>query len=93
LNSCKRKPFEIALGAGIYYIEIDPGTVFKGESHEGNVYEYVFVISGKMQISVEEKEFEINEGEFLQFQANCPHAYRCIGRKTATAIMQISYLS
>lgn len=85
-------PFEPQQSFETYYVEIDPGTVFKGEPHEGNVYEYVFVISGKLQISVEQKEFEINESEFLKFRANCPHAYRCIGRKTASAIMQISYL-
>jgi quercetin dioxygenase-like cupin family protein len=75
-----------------YYVEIDPGTVFSGEPHEGNVYEYVFVFNGKLQISVEGEKFEINKNEFLQFQANCPHEYKRIGKKMASAIMQISYL-
>ena len=86
-------PFEPQQSFETYYVEIDPGTVFSGEPHEGNVYEYVFVIRGALQISVEEKKFEIKENEFLQFQANCPHEYKCIGKKTASAIMQISYLS
>ena len=86
-------PFEPQQSFETYYIEIDPGTQFSGEPHEGNVYEYVFVISGKLQISVEDKAYEISRGEFLQFQANCPHKYRCLGKKTASAIMQISYLS
>ena len=54
--------------------------------------EYIFIFKGKLQITVENETFEINENEFLQFQANCPHAYKCIGKKTASAIMQISYL-
>jgi transcriptional regulator with XRE-family HTH domain len=86
-------PFEPQQSFETYYVEIDPGTVFSGEPHEGNVYEYVFVIKGKLQISVADKKFEINESEFLQFQANCPHKYKCIGKKMASAIMQISYLS
>ncbi len=86
-------PFEPQQSFETYYVEIDPGTVFSGEPHEGNVYEYIFVIKGKLQISVEEKNFEINENEFLQFQANCPHEYKCVGEKMSSAIMQISYLS
>ena len=51
------------------------------------------MIEGKLQISVEDIIFKINTGEFLQFRANCPHEYKCIGGKMASAIMQISYLS
>ena len=86
-------PFDPQQSFETYYVEIDPGTVFGGEPHEGNVYEYVFVFQGKLQISVEDKKFEINANEFLQFQANCPHEYKCIGKKMAAAIMQISYLA
>ena len=86
-------PFEPQQSFETYYVEIDPGTVFKGEPHEGNVYEYVFVLQGKIQITVEDKLFEIRASEFLQFQANCPHEYKCLGKKMASAIMQISYLS
>ena len=86
-------PFEPQQSFETYYVEIDSGTVFQGEPHEGNVYEYVFVINGKLQISVAGKIFKINEGKFLQFLANCPHEYKCIGKKMASAIMQISYLS
>lgn len=85
-------PFEPQQSFETYYIEIDPGTVFSGEPHEGNVYEYIFVFKGRLLISVEDKKFEINENEFFQFQANYPHAYKCIGRKMVSAIMQISYL-
>jgi len=86
-------PFEPQQSFETYYIEIDPDTVFSGEPHEGNVYEYVFVLKGQLQISVEGKEFDIDENEFLKFQANGPHEYRCIGKKMVSAIMQISYLS
>lgn len=86
-------PFEPQQSFETYYVEIDPGTVFRGEPHEGNVYEYVFVFRGKLQISLEDKKYEIKKNEFLQFQANCPHKYKCIGKKMASAIMQISYLS
>lgn len=85
-------PFEPEQSFETYYIEIDPGTIFSGEPHEGNVYEYVFVLKGNLEITVDGKSFKINENEFLQFQANCPHEYKCIGKIMASAIMQISYL-
>lgn len=75
-----------------YYFEIDPGTVFSGEPHSGNVFEYIFLTSGKLQLSLDDKVYEISEGEFLRFQANVPHDYACLSKKMATAIMQISYL-
>jgi XRE family transcriptional regulator, regulator of sulfur utilization len=86
-------PFEPQQSFETYYVEIDPGTVFKGEPHEGNVYEYVFVLKGSLQISVDGKTFKIDEGEFLKFLANCPHEYKCLGRTMASAMMQISYLA
>ena len=85
-------PFEPQQSFETYYVEIDPGTVFRGEPHEGNVYEHVFVFKGKLRISVEGKDSEIAENEFLQFQANCSHEHKSIGKKMACAIMQISYL-
>ncbi|WP_022667484.1 helix-turn-helix domain-containing protein [Desulfospira joergensenii] len=85
-------PFEPEQSFETYYIEIDPGTIFFGEPHEGNVYEYVFVVKGRMEILVDEKAFKIKENEFLQFRADRPHKYRCLGESTARAIMQISYL-
>lgn len=86
-------PFEPEQSFETYFIEIDPGTVFYGEPHQGNVYEYVFVQKGQIEIRVDGKIFPINENEFLQFKANSPHEYKCISKKMASAIMQISYLS
>ena len=85
-------PFEPRQSFEMYYVEIDPGTVFSGEPHQGDVFEYVFVLSGSIRISIAEKDFEIKTGEFLQFQANMPHRYGCISPDTASAIMQISYI-
>ncbi len=86
-------PFEPEQSFETYYIEIDPGTVFQGEPHKGNVVEYVFVTKGTIEIILSEKSLIINENEFLEFEANCPHDYKCVGQTMASAIMQISYLS
>jgi len=79
------QPFEI------YYFEIDPETEFHGEPHEGNVHEYLFVTHGTIRLSLEGKDYLINAGEFLKFQADRSHKYKCVSNATATAIMQVSY--
>jgi DNA-binding XRE family transcriptional regulator/quercetin dioxygenase-like cupin family protein len=85
-------PFDPHLAFETYYFEIDPCTDFSGEPHEGNIHEYVFVIKGVLQISIDDESFTINSQEFLQFHANRPHSYKCVGPEMATAIMQVSYL-
>ena len=84
---------EEATRAYVRAIEIDPDTAYSGEPHEGNVYEYVFVFKGRLQITVEGETYVINENEFLRFPANGPHEYKCVGQKTVSALMQISYLA
>ena len=85
-------PFDPHQSFETYYLEVDPETVFPGEPHQGNIYEYVFVMKGTLGISIEGKMFKIKENEFFKFEANHPHEYRCIGKKMVTAIMQLSYL-
>ena len=85
-------PFEPDRAFETYYVEIDPETLFHGEPHEGNVYEYLYVKSGTIQVSVNGESYQVKEDEFLQFYANCPHYYENIGEGMASAIMQISYL-
>ncbi len=85
-------PFDPKHSFETYYMEIDPNTTFRGEAHQGDVHEYVFVLNGKVEIEVDNKRFDVNEKEFLQFKADCPHIYKNIGDETASVIMQITYL-
>lgn len=84
-------PFSPQQAFETYYFEIDPGTEFHGEPHQGNVQEYIFVTKGSLRISLEGRDFDVSAGEFLQFLANCPHRYRCTSDEMATAIMQVAY--
>ena len=74
-------------------IDSDPETVSAGEPHQGDIYEYVFVIKGTLEVSIDGKTFLLNESESLKFEANQPHVYKCIGKEMAAAIMQLSYLA
>ncbi len=84
-------PFEPQQSFETYYFEIDPQTVFHGDPHAGNVYEYLFVQSGKICISTKGNDYEVCKGEFLRFLADSDHDYKCVGEKMATAILQLSY--
>ena len=86
-------PFEPQQGFETYYLEVDPDTSYQGEPHEGDVYEYVFVLFGTLRIQVLGERFVVNTNEFLKFQANSPHEYENIGADRVSAIMTISYIS
>ncbi len=84
-------PFDPRRSFEVYYIEIDPDTTFAGEPHDGDVEECVFVTAGELQVKVDQKILKAKKDQFVSFQANRSHLYTCIGKKTATAIMLISY--
>lgn len=84
-------PFSPTQSFETYYFELDPETSFTGEPHEGNIHEYIFLLAGRMSITIGQQTFTIDSGEFLKFQADQPHTYSCLGKETATAIMQVSY--
>jgi len=84
-------PFSPEQSYETYYFEIDPGTVFHGEPHAGNIDEYVFLTRGRLSITIAGQEYSIKAGEFLKFRADQPHDYRCLSEETAAAIMQVSY--
>ena len=80
------RPFET------YYIEIDPGTVFDGEPHEGNTEEHMFVLEGEVEITIAGKPFVVEAEQFISFKANCVHKYENKTEKIAKLFTLISYL-
>ncbi len=85
-------PFDPEHAFEMYHVEIDPKTTFEGEPHEGNVEEYVFVLRGRLEITVDENHYTIKANQFIRFIANRPHTYYSAGKKTVSAIMMICYL-
>ncbi len=85
-------PFDPEHAFEIYHVEIEPKTTFEGEPHEGNVEEYVFVLSGKLEITVDDNHYRAKANQFMRFVANRPHTYYSAGKKMVSAIMMICYL-
>lgn len=76
-----------------YYLEIDPGTTYAAEPHQGEIYEYIFVTAGTLEVVIQEEVFRIHKDEFLKFDASHPHVYVNRDDEMVTAILQLSYLS
>lgn len=85
-------PFDPERAFEIYHVEIEPGTSYDGEPHEGDVEEYVFVLQGKLEITVEEDLYQVVANQFIRFIADRPHQYFNAGQEMVTAIMMICYL-
>ena len=85
-------PFDPEHGFEVYYLEIEPGTTYAGEPHKGHVEEYVFVIKGKLHITVEETLHPVNTNQLIRFIANRPHTYYSAGKDAVSAVMMICYL-
>jgi len=66
--------------------EFEPGssTGDKLYRHEGE--ECVFVLKGKLEITVSDKEFILEEGDFMWFHSTIPHKIRNLADEKSTAI-------
>lgn len=54
---------------------IAPHSERMSEYHEPGIREYIICTQGLLNIQVGEKSFELQEGEAIQFLANCNHKY------------------
>lgn len=62
------------------------------ESHDGRFHqhpgiEFLYVVSGKLEIEIREEKHELAEGDAIYFDSTVPHAYRRIGAKRTTAFV------
>jgi len=60
-----------------------------GEPHEGNVEEYVFVMQGPLEITVDETKHMVKPNQFIRSTANRPHQYYSSGKKAVLAKMMM----
>jgi transcriptional regulator with XRE-family HTH domain len=85
-------PFDPEHAFEIYHVEIEPNTTFEGEPHRGKVEEYVFVLQGNLEITLEEDHYSVEANQLIHFVANRPHTYASGSKEMVSAIMMICYL-
>ncbi len=71
-----------------YYAEFVPlkkGTEVRAHVHPG--FEFLYVISGELEIKHGEKIHVLEEGDGVYFDASTPHAYQCAGKTPAGVVI------
>ncbi len=81
----QERPFEI------YYIEIDPGGSLEAERHPPGTQEFLTVFSGILELTAGGREFRVNTGSSIRFQADQAHQYRAVGEEVCRLSMVMSY--
>jgi transcriptional regulator with XRE-family HTH domain len=71
-----------------YYAEFVPlkkTTDVRPHVHPG--YEFLYLLEGELEIRHSDKVYALEAGDGVYFDASTPHAYRCLGKNPAVAII------
>lgn len=58
-----------------FYIEFDKGCCHTSDKHNDGVEEYVFVLAGKLLLTLNENEIVLDKKQAVRFRADIPHGY------------------
>lgn len=84
-------PFDKQLNFELFVIELLPSCEHLSPPHAADVIEHVVVIQGKIEVFVNNVWHPLNKGEGFRFNANQPHGYRNVGKRTACIHDMIHY--
>ncbi|MDC9606814.1 helix-turn-helix domain-containing protein [Xenorhabdus griffiniae] len=68
-------PFDDELFIDLFKIELVPGASSESSPHEFGVIEHVIVLSGELDLRLNDTWHKISAGESMRFHADCHHAY------------------
>ena len=74
-----------------FYIEFETGCRHKSDSHNEGVEEYIFLVSGRLQLILDGKKIILDEKQAVRFRADIPHEYNNPFKDTCTAHNIIFY--
>lgn len=70
-----------------YLAEFEAGNEARARTHEHPGIEFLYVVSGKLELIVGDAAHELAEGDAIYFDATVPHCYCKVGGKRAAAIV------
>ena len=70
-----------------YLAEFEPVTAEHSRFHDHPGTEFVYVLSGKLELRTADEQHELAEGDAVYFDSAVPHAYRRTGSKRTTALV------
>lgn len=83
-------PYDAGRNFEIYQGEVAPGAQMESESHGENTWEYLTVVSGEVELYLEDKSFRVKTGSSLYFASDRRHVYRNIGGGKAVVTMLVT---
>ncbi len=86
-------PYDPIRTVEIFYIEFDAGCRHASDRHNDGVEEYILVLSGKLQLVLNEKEMVLEEKQAIRFRADIPHTYHNPFGEPCTVYNMIFYPS
>lgn len=75
--------YDASMGFELFELTLAPGYERISEPHEAGVTEHVVVISGQMQLLLENEWQTLEPGDAVRFAADCHHGYRNLGNEPA----------
>jgi transcriptional regulator with XRE-family HTH domain len=70
-----------------YLAEFEPVESRDSRFHEHRGVEFLYVISGRLELRTQDQKHELDEGDAVYFDSAVPHAYRRIGARRTTALV------
>jgi mannose-6-phosphate isomerase-like protein (cupin superfamily) len=72
-----------------YYAEF-PAQAPPSEPHRHDGTEFIYVLKGRLGVTIAERETLLDEGDALSFDSGAPHGYRREGRSVCAAIVVVT---
>ncbi|WP_299999907.1 helix-turn-helix domain-containing protein [uncultured Cedecea sp.] len=69
-------PFDPHLGFDYFSLKLTPGGLSESSAHDVGVIEHVVVISGILDLQIEGRWYQLQEGDRRQFAGDRAHSYR-----------------
>jgi len=70
-----------------YYVEFEPVTGSTAPPHHHEGVEFIYVMDGKLEITIAGEETVLDRGDSIYFDASQPHSYRRVGNRRCTAVV------
>lgn len=70
-----------------YYVEFDTAGERASQSHRHDGIELIYVIEGKLGVTMDDHEDVLERGDSMYFDAAEPHSYRRVGAKPCAAVV------
>lgn len=75
----------------IHSVEMEPGGKHASEFHPNSSEEFILISEGELTIEIQRREFTLQKGEALNFQANQEHIYKNLSQQKTAFFVVIYY--